>query len=163
MEFKCALVCQFNSGKDSFVSHIHCVVSNTQQQQKGKQPLSLPNIYCKCPSVMEANGTSWMDYKFREKQFWNINVAWIYWGSTALHLSPMASPSCCLPDCGPLKWTDLGHACVCSPIWSARPCIGVFVWWSFSLCRLKRCCQSAIHFWLARYNVRLDFLSPYYE
>lgn len=31
-------------------------------------------------------------------------------GSVALHLSLMASPSCCLPDCGPLKWTDLGHA-----------------------------------------------------
>lgn len=78
--------------------------------KKGKESLSWPNIYCKCPCVMEADGTSWPDYKLGEKRFWNINVAWIYWGSVALHLSLMASPSCCLPDCGPLKWTDLGHA-----------------------------------------------------
>lgn len=65
--------------------------------------------------VMEASSTSWPDYKLPEKQFWNINVAWIYWGSVAPHLSLMASPSCCLPDCGPLKRTDLGcpvSACV---------------------------------------------------
>lgn len=57
---------------------------------------------------METDHKSWMDDKFREKQFWNINVAWIYWGSVAQHLSPMASPSCCMFGCGPFKWTDLG-------------------------------------------------------
>lgn len=155
-------VTQFSSGKEWLFSHFLCVVLNAQQQ-KGEESLSWPNIYCKCPCVMEADGTSWPDYKLAEKPFWNINVAWIYWGSVALHVSLMASPSCCLPDCEPLKWTDLEHTVF------AR-LSGVFVWWSFCLCRLTRYCQSAIHFWLAawlqtalQYNVHRDFLSLYYE
>lgn len=124
--------------------------------------------------VREADGTSWPDYKLAEKQIWNINVAWIYWGSVALPLSLMTSPSCCLPDCGPLKMSWSGTHSVCSSIWSVSYSGGVFVWWRLCLCRLTRHCQSAIHFWLAgclagwlqmalQDNVRLDFLSLYYE
>lgn len=111
----------------------------------GKQSLSYTNTWSLTVSfkwlcVMEANSTSWPDYKFPEKQFWNINVAWIYWGSVAPHLSLMASPSCCLPDCGLLKWTDLRCTAFTPRPSRGFVCveIGVFVCWivrvSVALC-----------------------------
>lgn len=132
---------------------------NIHQQMKNTHYLS-PTF--KCPCVMEANSPSWPDYKYREKQFWNINVARIYWGSVAPHLSLMASPSCCLPDSGPLKRTDLGRAVFAL---RARPCVDPSAW----LCGVASRCQSVIPIWLCDwrtsliYNVHLDFLSVYHE
>lgn len=87
--------------KPLFASRVSC------GSLKWTHSLACANI--SATGTMKARNLSWPDYKFREKQFWNINVAWIYWGQGS-HISPrwpVPAAAVCLSACGPfkIKWS----------------------------------------------------------